>query len=115
MRWCMHVLRREKAAARAAPSRAHPPACPPRTPPHPHRPTHTPRQVFISYLEIYNEVGYDLLDPAREVAALEDMPQVGGRARGRPDACCGAWRRHAGPSVETTFWSPRARRPHWRT
>lgn len=32
--------------------------------------------MSISYLEIYNEVGYDLLDPAREVAALEDMPQV---------------------------------------
>jgi hypothetical protein len=37
-------------------------------------------QVFVSYLEIYNEVGYDLLDPAREVAQLEDMPQV--RTRG---------------------------------
>lgn len=34
------------------------------------------RQVFISYLEIYNEIGYDLLDPAREVTQLEDMPQV---------------------------------------
>ncbi len=32
--------------------------------------------MSISYLEIYNEVGYDLLDPAREVAALEHMPQV---------------------------------------
>jgi len=41
-------------------------------------PTHSPPKpkVIISYLEIYNEVGYDLLDPAREVAALEDMPQV---------------------------------------
>lgn len=33
-------------------------------------------QVFISYLEIYNEVGYDLLDPTREVQAMEDLPQV---------------------------------------
>jgi hypothetical protein len=32
--------------------------------------------VLVSYLEIYNEVGYDLLDPAREVAQLEDMPQA---------------------------------------
>lgn len=36
----------------------------------------TPPQVLVSYLEIYNEVGYDLLDPAREVAQLEDMPQA---------------------------------------
>jgi kinesin family protein 6/9 len=32
--------------------------------------------VKISYLEIYNETGYDLLDPDREVMALEDMPKV---------------------------------------
>lgn len=38
-------------------------------------------QVLISYLEIYNDVGYDLLDPAREVGALEDMPQARLRAR----------------------------------
>ena len=33
-------------------------------------------QVHISYLEIYNETGYDLLDPDREVKALEDLPKV---------------------------------------
>ena len=33
-------------------------------------------QVHISYLEIYNEVGYDLLDPDREVKGIEDLPQV---------------------------------------
>jgi hypothetical protein len=33
-------------------------------------------QVYISYLEIYNEVGYDLLDPTREVQAMEDLPQA---------------------------------------
>eukprot|EP00879_Flechtneria_rotunda_P025732 GHRR01027371.1.p1 GENE.GHRR01027371.1~~GHRR01027371.1.p1 ORF type:complete len:323 (+),score=74.77 GHRR01027371.1:204-1172(+) len=33
-------------------------------------------QVHISYLEIYNELGYDLLDPTREVQAMEDLPQV---------------------------------------
>lgn len=33
-------------------------------------------QVFISYLEIYNEIGYDLLDPTREVQAMEDLPQA---------------------------------------
>jgi hypothetical protein len=38
-------------------------------------------QVHISYLEIYNEVGYDLLDPTREVQAMEDLPQVGGGGR----------------------------------
>ncbi|MEW5312344.1 MAG: hypothetical protein WDW38_003985 [Sanguina aurantia] len=32
--------------------------------------------VHISYLEIYNENGYDLLDPNREVKALEDLAQV---------------------------------------
>lgn len=35
-----------------------------------------PVQVLISYLEIYNETGYDLLDPTREVQAMEDLPQV---------------------------------------
>lgn len=33
-------------------------------------------QVYVSYLEIYNEVGYDLLDPTREVQAMEDLPQA---------------------------------------
>ncbi len=32
--------------------------------------------VHISYLEIYNETGYDLLDPDREIKALEDLPKV---------------------------------------
>uniref|UniRef100_A0A4W4EMC3 Kinesin-like protein n=1 Tax=Electrophorus electricus TaxID=8005 RepID=A0A4W4EMC3_ELEEL len=30
----------------------------------------------ISYLEIYNEVGYDLLDPRHEASNLEDLPKV---------------------------------------
>ena len=30
--------------------------------------------VCISYLEIYNENGYDLLDPKHEAAKLEDLP-----------------------------------------
>jgi kinesin family protein 6/9 len=36
-------------------------------------------QVHIAYVEIYNEAGYDLLDPAREgaVAGLSDLPRVG--------------------------------------
>ena len=33
-------------------------------------------KVHISYLEIYNGNGYDLLDPDHETTALEDMPQV---------------------------------------
>lgn len=33
-------------------------------------------QVRISYLEIYNDKGYDLLDPAHEHKALEDLPRV---------------------------------------
>ncbi|XP_013391269.1 kinesin-like protein KIF6 [Lingula anatina] len=32
--------------------------------------------THISYLEIYNENGYDLLDPKHEVAKLEDLPKV---------------------------------------
>lgn len=28
----------------------------------------------ISYLEIYNDVGYDLLDPRHGASALEDLP-----------------------------------------
>ncbi|KAI1895161.1 hypothetical protein AGOR_G00103450 [Albula goreensis] len=32
--------------------------------------------AHISYLEIYNEVGYDLLDPRHEASRLEDLPKV---------------------------------------
>lgn len=32
--------------------------------------------MHISYLEIYNEAGYDLLDPEREIKRLEDLPRV---------------------------------------
>lgn len=32
--------------------------------------------VHFSYLEIYNETGYDLLDPDHETKALEDLPKV---------------------------------------
>ena len=33
-------------------------------------------QVHISYLEIYNNQGYDLLDPSHETKRLEDLPRV---------------------------------------
>jgi len=32
--------------------------------------------VRISYLEIYLEAGYDLLDPSHETKGLEDLPKV---------------------------------------
>ncbi|XP_071995860.1 kinesin-like protein KIF6 isoform X2 [Engystomops pustulosus] len=32
--------------------------------------------VHVSYLEIYNECGYDLLDPRHEASKLEDLPKV---------------------------------------
>ncbi|XP_061751663.1 kinesin-like protein KIF6 isoform X3 [Nerophis ophidion] len=32
--------------------------------------------THISYLEIYNEMGYDLLDPRQEASRLEDLPKV---------------------------------------
>ncbi|XP_061173877.1 kinesin-like protein KIF6 [Saccostrea echinata] len=32
--------------------------------------------LHVSYLEIYNEGGYDLLDPKHEAAKLEDLPKV---------------------------------------
>lgn len=32
--------------------------------------------VQVSYLEIYNEAGYDLLDPGREISDMEDLPRV---------------------------------------
>lgn len=37
--------------------------------------------LHISYLEIYCEAGYDLLQPGREVQALEDLPRVRDLAR----------------------------------
>ena len=33
-------------------------------------------KIYISYLEIYNDQGYDLLDSSREITALEDLPKV---------------------------------------
>ena len=33
-------------------------------------------KIYISYLELYNETGYDLLDPSHETKALEDLPKV---------------------------------------
>ena len=33
-------------------------------------------KAFISYLELYNEQGYDLLDPNHENKQLEDMKKV---------------------------------------
>lgn len=33
-------------------------------------------KAYISYLELYNETGYDLLDPSHETKALEDLPKV---------------------------------------
>ncbi|RYE83754.1 MAG: hypothetical protein EOO65_03440 [Methanosarcinales archaeon] len=32
--------------------------------------------IYISYLELYNEAGYDLLDPSHETKALEELPYV---------------------------------------
>ncbi|XP_051852845.1 kinesin-like protein KIF6 isoform X4 [Antechinus flavipes] len=32
--------------------------------------------THVSYLEIYNECGYDLLDPRHEASSLEDLPKV---------------------------------------
>lgn len=36
----------------------------------------TQLKAYVSYLELYNETGYDLLDPSHETKALEDMPKV---------------------------------------
>eukprot|EP00605_Chrysophyceae_sp_TOSAG23-4_P001469 GSChrysophyteH1.ASY1.ANO1.1605.1 assembled CDS len=33
-------------------------------------------KAYVSYLELYNETGYDLLDPSHETKALEDLPKV---------------------------------------
>lgn len=42
--------------------------------------------VHISYLEIYQDTGYDLLDPTQDAKALEDLPRVRIRVRVRPPA-----------------------------
>jgi kinesin family protein 6/9 len=70
--------------ALSSPSSTAPPPQPPpagdqehaqRRPRHHHHHHHN-TQVLISYLEIYNEAGYDLLDPRRDATPLADMPQV---------------------------------------
>ena len=33
-------------------------------------------KAFVSYLELYNEQGYDLLDESHDTKALEDLPKV---------------------------------------
>ena len=46
-------------------------------------------KLYISYLELYNEAGYDLLDLSHETKALENLPKVSmledehGEKRGR--------------------------------
>jgi len=32
--------------------------------------------LYFSYMEVYNEMGYDLLNPDHETKALEDLPKV---------------------------------------
>ena len=41
-----------------------------------HLKTFVSMQVKVSYLEIYNEIGYDLLDPERNIAKIEDLRRV---------------------------------------
>eukprot|EP00730_Choanoeca_flexa_P009429 TRINITY_DN12646_c4_g1_i11.p2 TRINITY_DN12646_c4_g1~~TRINITY_DN12646_c4_g1_i11.p2 ORF type:complete len:662 (+),score=176.32 TRINITY_DN12646_c4_g1_i11:95-2080(+) len=41
--------------------------------------TENPASLFttqVSYLEIYNQAGYDLLDPRNDIKAMEDLPKV---------------------------------------
>ena len=33
-------------------------------------------QIAVSYIEIYNEAGYDLLEPQREVQPEDNMPRL---------------------------------------
>jgi kinesin family protein 6/9 len=33
-------------------------------------------KVYVSYLELYNEQGYDLLDQSKETKSMEDLPKV---------------------------------------
>jgi len=40
--------------------------------------TDTQFTAYISYLELYNEQGYDLLDPSHETKSLEELPCVPG-------------------------------------
>ena len=35
----------------------------------------------VSYMEIYNENGYDLLDPNHDITKLEDLPKVLGLSK----------------------------------
>jgi hypothetical protein len=48
-------------------------------------------KLYISYLELYNETGYDLLDPSHETKALEDLPKVSmlEDEHGECVVCCG--------------------------
>jgi hypothetical protein len=33
-------------------------------------------KAYISFLEIYNDLGYDLLDPSQGTKSIEDLPKV---------------------------------------
>lgn len=94
-------------------------------------------QVHISYLEIYNEAGYDLLEADREVKAMEDLTQVvdAGQTQTHLEmwmdvymrlvqhnrvgiACCYWWIRlhvhctlHAGASGRSRGWHSRVPQP----
>ena len=47
----------------------------------------TQYSCHISYLEIYNESGFDLLDPSHETKALEDLPRVRCKCVPKDDVC----------------------------
>ena len=53
-----------------------PARCPPSAPHRAGSSRQIAAQVHVTYMEIYNEVGYDLLAPAGEVRELEDLPHV---------------------------------------
>ena len=46
--------------------------------------------AYISYLELYNEQGYDLLDPSHETKSLEELPYVASQAMQRVSGWCAA-------------------------
>lgn len=53
--------------------------------------------VHFSYLEIYNETGYDLLDPDHETKALEDLPKVQRNPNHSQPNFCQSILRHTSP------------------
>ena len=75
--------------------------------------------VRISYLEIYNEVGYDLLDEKQDTQSMEDLPKASllggqGHSAASSETSRGHSRRYRCSRMRTARFTFETSPPSWR-